>query len=71
MRRPYVLGSVLFQGSSQTRLTLGFAFALIAVLYLVIEELMMEAHKSFEDLWEPSILFTEFGVYYIITHLLG
>lgn len=55
----FVLGTLL--GGVSTSLTAAlFAFGAVALLYLVMEELLVEAHEVQETIWDTSLLFAAF-----------
>ena len=47
------------------------AFGAVAMMYLVTEELLVEAHEVREGLWETTALFVGFLVYLLISEELG
>lgn len=51
--------------------TAAFAFGLVAVLYLVTEELLVEAHKRPETYWGTSLLFVGFLMMLALDELIG
>ena len=65
-----VLGSVLLSGASATVLAGTLAFSAAALLYLVTEELLMEAHEVPEKPFSTLVLFAGFLVFWAI-QLLG
>ena len=48
-----------------------FAFGLVALLYLVLEELMTEAHEKPETAWGTAMLFVGFLAMTVLAELLG
>jgi ZIP family zinc transporter len=61
-----VLGSV-----SATTLAGVLAFGSVALMYLVVEELLVEAHEVEETPWAISLFFLGFLVYLVISELAG
>jgi len=47
------------------------AFGAVVLMYLVTEELLVEAHKAAETAWAPSVFFVGFFVYLVIAKLFG
>lgn len=65
------ISTVLPKGLAQPYETAASAFGLIAVLYLVTEELLVEAHENPETLWGTALLFVGFLLMLVIDELVG
>jgi ZIP family zinc transporter len=65
-----VLGSFLLSGASNTVIAAALAFSAAALLYLVTEELLIEAHEVEEKPVATLVLFSGFLVFWSI-QLLG
>lgn len=61
-----VAGTFLFQGMARTWLTGFFAFGLVALLYLVTEELLVEAHGKPETPLGTAVFFVGFFLLIIL-----
>lgn len=61
----FVLGTLL-GGPSETLSAALFAFGAVALLYLVTEELLVEAHEAPETVWDTALLFTAFALVVVI-----
>jgi ZIP family zinc transporter len=61
-----VLGITLLSGLSQEWLELVLSFGLAALLFLVIEELLTEAHEEKETLLQTSMFFIGFLIFLLI-----
>ncbi len=61
----FVLGN-LFGGPSVTLTVALFAFGTVALLYLVMEELLLEAHSVEETPWDTAFLFLAFALVILI-----
>lgn len=55
-----VLGAIVLAGASATVLGLVLAFAAAALLWLVVEELLVEAHEGPEKAWMAAMFFVGF-----------
>lgn len=66
-----VIGFLALGGVSPAILAVALAFGAVVLMYLVTEELLVEAHKAAETTWAPSVFFVGFLVYLVITKLLG
>ena len=67
------LGALLAQpiaGAPPTWQSVAFAFGLIALLYLVTEELLTEAHERPETAWGPALFFVGFLALTILNQLM-
>jgi ZIP family zinc transporter len=62
--------SLLLTGLSQTTLSSFYAFGLIALLYLVTEELLVEAHEVKEQVYMPPAFFVGFVLLILLEELL-
>ena len=61
-----VIGTFLFRGMSPVWLTGFFAFGLVALLYLVTEELLVEAHEKPETPFATTVFFVGFFLLIIL-----
>lgn len=61
-----VAGTLLFKGISQAWLTGLYAFGLVALLYLVTEELLVEAHEKPETPLATAVFFAGFFLLIIL-----
>jgi ZIP family zinc transporter len=61
-----VVGIVVLQGASNEVLELVLSFGLAALLFLVTEELLVEAHEEPETPIATAIFFTGFLVFVIL-----
>jgi ZIP family zinc transporter len=61
-----ILGITLLAGLSQEWLELVLAFGLAALLFLVVEELLTEAHEEKETAFQTSMFFIGFLIFLII-----
>ena len=61
-----VAGTLLFQGVSKALLTGLFAFGLVALLYLVTEELLVEAHEKPDTPLATAVFFVGFFLLIIL-----
>ena len=64
-------GAILLSGASLDIMAGVLSFGAVAMMYLVTEELLVEAHKRAEGPWPAAVLFTGFLVYLIISQQLG
>lgn len=55
-----VLGASLLEGAGDSTLALVLAFAAAALLWLVVEELLVEAHETPEKPWMAALFFVGF-----------
>lgn len=63
-------GAALLSGVSPAIMAVVLAFGSVAMMYLVTEELLVEAHKIEEGAWETTAFFVGFLVYLLISELL-
>ncbi len=63
------LGVTMLAGVSAVTLAAVLAFGAVALMYLVTEELLVEAHQSSESPWIASTFFLGFLVYLVIEEL--
>ena len=63
-------GTLLFNGLSQAWLTGFYAFGLVALLYLVTEELLVEAHEKPETPFATAVFFIGFFVLIILDEVI-
>jgi ZIP family zinc transporter len=61
-----VLGALALGSAGNTVLTLVFAFAAAALLWLVVEELLIEAHGTPERPWMAAMFFAGFLLLYCL-----
>jgi ZIP family zinc transporter len=61
-----MMGITLLAGLSQEWLELILSFGLAALLFLVIEELLTEAHEEKETLFQTSMFFAGFLIFLLI-----
>lgn len=61
-----IIGITLLSGLSQEWLELVLSFGLAALLFLVIEELLTEAHEEKETLFQTAMFFVGFLIFLII-----
>ena len=61
-----VVGSLLLSEATQTIQTGFLAFGSIALLYLVTEELLAEAHEAFESSGAAGVFFSGFGFLFVL-----
>jgi len=61
-----ILGSLLLAGAGDATLTVVLAFAAAALLWLVVEELLVEAHEGRERPWMPVMFFVGFLTMYCL-----
>ena len=64
-----VVGSILLSGASEPIQTGLLAFGSIALLYLVTEELLAEAHEAFESTGAAGTFFGGFGLLFVLEML--
>ncbi len=65
-----VVGVTLLAGVSAVTLAAVLAFGAVALMYLVTEELLVEAHQGSESPWIASTFFIGFLVYLVIDQLI-
>lgn len=65
-----IVGAAVLSGFSTRALSLALAFGLAALLYLVTEELLVEAHEVPEQPWITAMFFTGF-VLFLMLGMLG
>lgn len=66
------IGAALFLGAvSTTVMSAVLAFGAAALLYLVVEELLVEAHEERESVWLGAMFFLGFLVIYVLADLGG
>lgn len=61
-----VLGATLLHNLSDSAMEIVLSFGLSALLFLVTEELLMEAHEEKETAWHTSAFFTGFLIFLIL-----
>ena len=61
-----IIGITLLSNLSQELLELVLSFGLAALLFLVIEELLTEAHQEEETLFQTSMFFVGFLIFLLI-----
>ena len=66
-----LIGSLVFGGAAGAPLAVVLAFGLAALLYLVTEELLVEAHEVPETMWATATFFAGFLVILLITLYTG
>lgn len=59
-------GAILLGGASPQVLAAVLAFGAAALLYLAVEELMVEAHENAETPWLTSLFFVGFTIIYVL-----
>ncbi len=64
-------GTFLFVGMAQSWLTGFFAFGLVALLYLVTEELLVEAHEKPEAPFATAVFFAGFFLLILLHEAIG
>ena len=64
------LGAVVLNGASSAMLDVVLSFGIAALLYLVVEELMVEAHETPETRWLSATFFIGFLLLMIIEMLI-
>ncbi len=64
-----LVGVTLLAGASAVTLAAFLAFGAVALMYLVTEELLVEAHQGPESPWIASTFFVGFLVYLVIEEL--
>lgn len=62
-----VIGSILLNGATRTVQTGFLAFGSIALLYLVTEELLAEAHEAFESSGAAGAFLGGFGLLFVLS----
>lgn len=66
-----VAGAAVLGRVSQTVVVGVLAFGAVALMYLVTEELLVEAHEVAETAWATAVFFVGFLVYLVIAELVG
>lgn len=61
-----VLGGTLLQNVSHTTLDVILSFGIAALLFLVVEELLIEAHEERETVWHTTAFFGGFLLFLIL-----
>ncbi|HNP24880.1 MAG TPA: hypothetical protein PKM63_22665 [Panacibacter sp.] len=61
-----VLGATLLHNLSESAMEIVLSFGLSALLFLVTEELLMEAHEEKETVWHTSAFFVGFLLFLIL-----
>lgn len=61
-----ILGATLLHNLSDSQMEIVLSFGLSALLFLVTEELLMEAHKEKETIWHTSSFFVGFLLFLIL-----
>jgi len=64
-------GAALLGGVSETVMAAVLAFGAAALLYLVVEELLVEAHEEKESVWLGAMFFLGFLVIYVLAAMGG
>jgi ZIP family zinc transporter len=64
------VGEILLGNASAVLLAIVLAFGAVALMYLVTEELLVEAHKGAEGPWIAATFFLGFLVYLVIDELI-
>lgn len=64
-------GALLLGGASPQVLAAVLAFGAAALLYLAVEELMIEAHENAETPWLTALFFVGFTVIYVLGAVAG
>ncbi len=64
-------GAALLGGVSESVMSAVLAFGAAALLYLVVEELLVEAHEEKETVWLGAMFFLGFLVIYVLSALGG
>ena len=65
-----LVGFLILQNASMTVRASVLAFGAVALMYLVTEELLTEAHEAAKTLWGTTVFFIGFLIYLIITELI-
>ena len=65
------VGTITLQNAAAPIVATVLAFGAVALMYLVTEELLTEAHEVAETLWGTSLFFVGFLAFLIITELIG
>ena len=65
------IGVLLLDGASANVLDTVLAFGAVALMYLVTEELLSEAHEVPDTAWATALFFVGFLVYLLVSELLG
>ena len=66
-----VVGFLALGAASPMIVAVVLAFGAVVLMYLVTEELLVEAHAAAETAWAPSVFFVGFLVYLVIAKLVG
>lgn len=66
-----VVGVWLLTGVNPQMLGVVLAFGAVVLMYLVTEELLIEAHEAPQSLWGPTILFVGFLSNLLVSALIG
>ena len=61
-----VLGVTLLQGLNQTEMQAVLSFGVAALLFLAVEELLVEAHEVPETPWTTSAFFAGFLLFLVV-----
>ena len=64
-------GAIVLSGVSAGIMAMVLSFGSVAMMYLVTEELLVEAHEVEEGRWETTAFFMGFLVYLLISEALG
>jgi ZIP family zinc transporter len=62
-------GAALLSGASHVVLGVLLAFGAVALMYLVTEELLVEAHEGADPPWAAAMFFVGFLIYLVIQEL--
>jgi ZIP family zinc transporter len=66
-----VIGALALGNTSPTTMHFVYAFGAVAFIFLVTEELLVEAHEVRERLWTPAYLVAGFIVFFLLSRLSG
>ena len=61
-----ILGATLLHNLSDSAMEIVLSFGLAALLFLVTEELLIEAHEEKETIWHTSLFFVGFLIFLIL-----
>jgi ZIP family zinc transporter len=64
-------GALLLAGASPSVMAAALAFRAAALLYLAVEELMIEAHEHAETPWLTALFFVGFVLIYVLAEVAG
>ncbi len=64
-------GALLLAGASPSVMAAALAFGAAALLYLAVEELMIEAHEHAETPWLTALFFVGFVLIYVLAEVAG